>query len=253
MVKKLPLLPLCPQNGKGGCSWVPFSEAGLTARRLSHLKGISFSTESDSRSQLQALSWATCPLTVRWWVDPAILPTPCSPCQSSLSVQVSRRPQTTPSSSWARSAGAPRMTGPHEDSLRFPLPSELLPCHHLPGHTSPSSSSVCQEHMGSKFPPGYTQRFLFFWSLSSSPAPPAVSSHLSPSACLGNRNEWMDDPSCQAHTLDFNGGGGLREIAQEPLGPGGDLKPSCVFCMPCSCKCVIVSEAIYLSLLGLLP
>lgn len=67
---------------------------------------------------------------------------------------------------------------------------------------------------------------------------------------------WVTGPSGgttssgQDHALDLSRGRGLREVAQEPLDPrvGGeeDLKPSCLFCRPCSCKCVIVSEAIYL-------
>lgn len=71
-------------------------------------------------------------------------------------------------------------------------------------------------------------------------------SHLPPAACLGGKELMGPVPVPRpAHWTVTEAQGDCCTGFRSGVG-GGDLKPSCLFCVPGSCKCVIVSKAIYL-------
>lgn len=142
---------------------------------------------------------------------------------------------------------ASRMTEPRHHNLRPPLPSELLTCPQRRPATYQGTPLLpaplpARSRRGASF-------FLFvsraFFSLLHQPL------HRPPPACLGEGRRRRPQLSSRAHTLGFSGGRGLREIAQEALGPGGFATFQSLPCALLLRVCYCLQG--YLSLLGLLP
>ena len=157
---------------------------------------------------------------------------------------------------WSRSDVSTGMTEPQHQSLRFPVSDKLLTCPQrlLATHQGMPllpANSACQEPVGNKVFPVYTQSFLLFWLLSSPPAPPAILPTCTTSPPGEGMRRWAHlqvmGPLPAARptrwtSVEAEGGGRMLK----DLWVRRSLQPSCLFCVPCSCKCVIVSGAIYL-------
>lgn len=146
---------------------------------------------------------------------------------------------------------ASRMTEPRLHSLRPPLPSELLTCPQRRPATcqgTPPSQPLCLPRVGREqaFSYSYPELSSLFFT-----SPSCYPSHRPPPACLGEGRRRRAQLSSRAHTLDFSGGRGLREIAQEALGPGGFATFLSLLCALLLRVCYCLQG--YLSLLGLVP
>ena len=132
------------------------------------------------------------------------------------------------------------MTAPPQ-GLRFPLRSEPLPRHHIPGmHPSFQQLGLPLAPRGEQaFPQFHPDFSLLLARLIFSPS--RLPAH-PPSPRLGDGASRETPSSGQDHMLDLSGGRGLREAAQEPLGPGVgggvDLNP------PASSLCLALASVL---------